>query len=498
MDEEWRPGTGTRSVASIVRVAAADEGENCSGGSGGSGCGGDASARATTATAQPPNGGGACHTLSSPLSGRLPPSSPPLHSPSQVLCSRRLGHFGGVAAAAAVSVQVALFGPLQTTIAFQYRTALATVPALRGLLAAGGLRRLYAGAPYGVAHAALSRGGDTAANAAALSLGGGGGGATSGGGGGGVGGRPGGGPPGGGAADGVPPLGLAATVAATAPASVAAAAWRTALLPLEVARTNLQVRGAAGGGARLRASVAAAGVRALYSGGLASAASTGTGHLVFFSTLNALHARVPAAPDQTGEAGALTRWAGIGLAASAVADTANNGLRVITTAAQTRGRNEPRPHLDGPNHAGSVARWRHADELAHPRHPVRPPAQVLDHPPPEAHGHNRDGLGFLLPRTRVLNGAHQDAAGDAGGGKEDLLTAGVHDHVAGAPRQDAGAGAAVLEEAHPGGRPRGGGGDDGHGSGEQGGDQGDQAPGGAHDDGGGRGGGGAERGGGGG
>ncbi|KAK1866454.1 hypothetical protein I4F81_008972 [Pyropia yezoensis] len=262
----------------------------------------------------------------------------------------------GVAAAAAVSVQVALFGPLQTTIAFQYRTALATVPALRGLLAAGGLRRLYAGAPYGVAHAALSRGGDTAANAAALSLGGGGGGATSGGGGGGVGGRPGGGPPGGGAADGVPPLGLAATVAATAPASVAAAAWRTALLPLEVARTNLQVRGAAGGGARLRASVAAAGVRALYSGGLASAASTGTGHLVFFSTLNALHARVPAAPDQTGEAGALTRWAGIGLAASAVADTANNGLRVITTAAQTRGADAARPPAYGPLVRGLLAR----------------------------------------------------------------------------------------------------------------------------------------------
>lgn len=31
MDEEWRPGTGTRSVASIVRVAAADEGENALG-----------------------------------------------------------------------------------------------------------------------------------------------------------------------------------------------------------------------------------------------------------------------------------------------------------------------------------------------------------------------------------------------------------------------------------------------------------------------------------
>lgn len=31
MDEEWRPATGTRSVASIVRVAAADEGENALG-----------------------------------------------------------------------------------------------------------------------------------------------------------------------------------------------------------------------------------------------------------------------------------------------------------------------------------------------------------------------------------------------------------------------------------------------------------------------------------
>ncbi|GAB0495950.1 hypothetical protein MMPV_007260 [Pyropia vietnamensis] len=239
----------------------------------------------------------------------------------------------GVAAAAAVSVQVALFGPLQTTIAFQYRTALATVPALRGLLAAGGVRRLYAGAPYGVAHAALSRGGTpppTQQRSPWVVV-----------------------------ADGDgsgPPLSVAATVAATAPASVVAATWRTALLPLEVARTNLQVRGAAGGGARLRASVAAAGLRALYAGGLASAASTGTGHLVFFSTLNTLAARVPAAPDATGEAGGLARWAGIGLAASAVADTANNGLRVITTAAQTRGAAAAEPPAYGPLVRGLLAR----------------------------------------------------------------------------------------------------------------------------------------------
>lgn len=333
----------------------ADDGGAVSSGSGGSGSsggdgdgsssgvgGGGATTTWATAARRPPNVGEACQSPPPCSTLSAPPASPPYRAPKSTAAADAVA--AGVAAAAAVSVQVALFGPLQTTIAFQYWTALATVPALRGLLAAGGVRRLYAGAPYGVAHAALSRGGDTAANAAALTLGGG---SVSGG-------RVG--IPASDGDVGGPSLSVAATVAATAPASVVAATWRTALLPLEVARTNLQVRGAAGGGARLRASVAAAGLRALYAGGLASAASTGTGHLVFFSTLNTLAARVPAAPDATGEAGGLARWAGIGLAASAVADTANNGLRVITTAAQTRGAAAAEPAAYGPLVRGLLAR----------------------------------------------------------------------------------------------------------------------------------------------
>jgi len=232
-----------------------------------------------------------------------------------------------------VTAQYSLFGPLQTTVIYQYRTALATAPAVRTLLATGGVRRLYAGAPYGVAHAALSKAGDTAFNALALTTMGGG-----------AGGGPRSAPPtaaaaaagdGGGGAP--PPPSLGRVLAATAPASAAAAAWRTALLPLEVARTNLQAAGAAAGGSRLRAGLAAAGWRSLYAGGLASAASTGTGHLVFFSTLNALHGRLPAAPEGAGEGASLARWGALGLAASAAADAATNGFRVVTTAAQTRG-----------------------------------------------------------------------------------------------------------------------------------------------------------------
>lgn len=65
---------------------------------------------------------------------------------------------------------------------------------------------------------------------------------------------------------------------------------------------------------------------------------------------------MPSAPNRTGEAGALTRWESIGLSLSVVADAANSGLRVITTAAQTRRADVARPAAYVPLGRGLLAR----------------------------------------------------------------------------------------------------------------------------------------------
>jgi hypothetical protein len=71
----------------------------------------------------------------------------------------------------------------------------------------------------------------------------------------------------------------------TAVAAVVAAVWRISISPIEMVKTTLQVGGQAGL-ERLKAKVATDGLRALYTGSLASCAGSTLGYLPWFTTFN--------------------------------------------------------------------------------------------------------------------------------------------------------------------------------------------------------------------
>ena len=125
--------------------------------------------------------------------------------------SKALG--GGKSGAAAGVAQVLLLMWLRTTMNFQYRYGTTTREAFSTLWAEGGVRRLYTGLPLALVQAPLSRFGDVAANAGARAL-----------------------------LDAAPPpLCLLPGAAKTAAGSAAAAAWRVVIMPVDTAKTSLQV-----------------------------------------------------------------------------------------------------------------------------------------------------------------------------------------------------------------------------------------------------------------
>ena len=206
---------------------------------------------------------------------------------------------GGAAGFAAGALQVLAFMWLRTAMNVQYANGGTLRSSLASLWAEGGVRRLYQGVSVAIVQAPLSRFGDTAANTGVLALFG-------------------------AAAPGVP------LPVATAAASAAGAAWRLLLTPLDTYKTTRQVAGDASL-ARLRAKVAARGPVALWDGAVANAAASWVGSFPWFVTYNALQASLPPADGVLG----LARAAACGCAASAVSDTASNGLRVLKTVRQT-------------------------------------------------------------------------------------------------------------------------------------------------------------------
>ncbi|KAF8055117.1 hypothetical protein HT031_006826 [Scenedesmus sp. PABB004] len=252
---------------------------------------GAAAAAPSAAPRDPGGGGGGAPERRAPRSAR------------EILRSagaRALG--GGLPGASAMVVQVLALMWLRTTVNYQYRTGASPRAALAALYADGGLRRFYRGVGPALLQGPLCRFGDTAANAGVLSV-----------------------------------LGeLEATRrlplgVQTAAASLAAGAWRMLLLPLDAAKTMMQVEGAAGL-RHLGAKVRAHGPSVLYHGAGASAAATVVGHWPWFSTYNYLNGALPL-PDSLG--GRLLRSAGIGFAAGVAADVCSNGVRVVKTTRQT-------------------------------------------------------------------------------------------------------------------------------------------------------------------
>ncbi|KAI8822117.1 mitochondrial carrier [Fimicolochytrium jonesii] len=210
--------------------------------------------------------------------------------------NRALG--GGLSGAAAMVVQVATLMPLRTAMNYQYRFGTTTTIAIQTLYKDGGILRFYRGVSAALIQGPLSRFGDTAANAFALSL-----------------------------LDGNPTTASLPVAVKTIGASASAASFRMFLTPVDTLKTTLQTQGSAGM-ALLKKRIAAHGVSSLWYGATASAAATFVGHYPWFYTYNTLQEILP---QQNTTAKKLGRQAVIGFSASIVSDTISNSLRVIKT-----------------------------------------------------------------------------------------------------------------------------------------------------------------------
>jgi len=246
---------------------------------------------------------------------------------------------GGTAGASAAAVQVLSLMWLRTTLNYQYRYGTSTGEALSTLWRQGGIGRLYQGLPFALLQGPLSRFGDTASNALALSL-----------------------------VESLDVNGVVPLFVRTGLGSLSAGCFRILLMPIDTAKTSLQVNGE--GGLKIVADrVAVEGPSALFSGALASSAATVVGHFPWFLTYNALGASLPTASDIASSVASadpahpasalalalstldpalvtLLRAALIGLCASSASDVCSNSLRVLKTTRQTDSASERRSYLD--------------------------------------------------------------------------------------------------------------------------------------------------------
>jgi hypothetical protein len=213
---------------------------------------------------------------------------------------RALG--GGLPGAAAMAVQVVTLMPLRTTMNRQYRYGTGTTEAMKTLYSQGGIFRFYRGLGPALIQAPLSRFGDTAANAGVLAL-----------------------------LDSYQVTSELPVFLKTMCASTAAALWRINLMPVDAAKTILQVEGKEGW-KLLSAKVNANGFRVLYHGAIAASTATFVGHFPWFFTYNFLNEKLPEATSRYGK---MVRNASMGFMASVVSDTCSNSIRVVKTTKQT-------------------------------------------------------------------------------------------------------------------------------------------------------------------
>lgn len=215
---------------------------------------------------------------------------------------RALG--GGGAGAAAMGFQVVSMMWLRTTMNYQYRHGTTTTEALRTLYKEGGIRRFYRGIGPGLFQGPLSRFGDTAANTGVLT-----------------------------ALNAHPSTKDLPTAVKTLSASLAAALWRIALMPIDAAKTTLQVEGK-DGLRKLRGKLAVGGPTVLWHGSLGAAGATFVGHYPWFATFNILDENLPKA-DPNSTVQKFGRRAAMGFISSIVSDTISNSVRVLKTYRQT-------------------------------------------------------------------------------------------------------------------------------------------------------------------
>lgn len=206
------------------------------------------------------------------------------------------GAEGGIAGAAAMSINVCTLMWMRTTINYQYRYGTNMTTALKTLYADGGIPRFYRGLIPALLQGPLSRFGDTAANTGTLA-----------------------------AMDAIELTANLPVAAKTVGASVAAALFRIVLMPIDTIKTTMQVEGKTGL-QKVMAKARATGPSAFYHGSLAAASATFVGHYPWFFVYNYLSEVLPRYTDTPRK---LARSAVIGFCASAISDTCSNSIRVV-------------------------------------------------------------------------------------------------------------------------------------------------------------------------
>lgn len=190
---------------------------------------------------------------------------------------------------------------------YQYRYGGTLGDSLKELYNQGGIPRLYQGLPFAIVQGPLTRFGDTAANVGILAL-----------------------------LDSIPETATLSLPLQTFAGSITAGVWRIFLMPIDTAKTAMQVEGG-DGLERLKQQVIDNGPSPLYQGALASAAATAAGHYPWFLTYNFMNDYLPVISKEDDLLLFLVRSAALGLTASSVSDCVSNSLRVIKTTKQTAG-----------------------------------------------------------------------------------------------------------------------------------------------------------------
>jgi len=210
----------------------------------------------------------------------------------------------GKAGAYAALFQVISVHWLHTAITYQFRYGGDLQGALKTLYDKGGLARLYRGLPLAMVQIPFARFGEIAANVGVLAL-----------------------------FDGIPQAAGLPLPLKTAAGSLAAGLWRIFCMPIDTAKTVLQVEGKAGF-QKLQQKVLTQGPGPLYQGSLAIAGASIVGTFPWFLTYRFLDGMLPQA--STGRAlASIIRDALLGVSAACASSTVTNSLKVISTTQQT-------------------------------------------------------------------------------------------------------------------------------------------------------------------
>lgn len=211
----------------------------------------------------------------------------------------------GMAGGSVMFVQVLLLMPIDTITQHQYRFGLAARDVVSQLRQTG-LHRLYSGLLPALVQGPLSRFGDTAANAGLVHY----------------------------LDTHAPETPL---VAKTLLGSVVAASWRVVLMPIDMTKVIMQLRGRAEGLAELHSRVRVGGASVLWTGSVAAFTTSVIGHLPWYLTFNYLNRHLPTPDNDVDWKVRAARHGVIGFSASVVSDACTNWLRCVKAIRQAEG-----------------------------------------------------------------------------------------------------------------------------------------------------------------